>query len=120
MATWPAGRPFAAVMATIGIGAALPLAGGSLPVMITSALLFGCFFMVPATITAFIKRALPAALWGEAMAAFTLFFALLQCFGPAATGYLADLTGSLAAGLGISAAILLLGAVVGLLQRPIE
>lgn len=120
MATWPAGRPFAAVMATIGIGAALPLAGGGLPVMVASALLFGCFFMVPATLTAFVKTALPASLWGEAMAAFTLFFSLLQCFGPAVTGYLADLTGSLAAGLGVSAAILLLGAVVGLLQRSIE
>ena len=120
MATWPAGRPFAAVMTTVAVGAALPLVGGGLPVLLASALLFGCFFMVPATITAFIKTALPAALWAEAMAAFTLFFSVLQCFGPAATGYLADLTGSLAAGLGVSAAILLLGAVVGLQQRPLE
>lgn len=119
MATWPAGRPFAAVMATVGIGAALPLVGGGLVVMLISALLFGCFFMVPATVTAFIKTALPPTLWGEAMAAFTLAFSLLQCVGPAATGYLADVTGSLAAGLGVSAAILLLGAVVGLQQRPI-
>ncbi len=120
MASWRAGRPFAAVMATIGVGAALPLAGGGLPTMVVSALLFGCFFMVPATITAFVKNALPAVLWGEAMAAFTLFFSILQCFGPAATGYLADITGSLATGLGLSAGILLLGAAAGLLQRPIE
>lgn len=120
MASWSGGRPFAAVMATIGIGAALPLVGGGLPVMLVSALLFGCFFMVPATITAYVKAVLPPALWGEAMAAFTLFFSFLQCFGPAATGYLADITGSLAAGLGASAAVLLLGSVVGLLQRPVE
>jgi len=119
MALWPAGRPFAAVMATVGIGAALPLLGGGLPVLVVSALLFGCFFMVPATITAFVKSSMPAAIWGEAMAAFTLFFSVLQCFGPAATGILADVTGSLAAGLGVSAGILLLGAVVGWLQRPI-
>ena len=119
MAVWPAGRPFAAVMATVGIGAAMPLLGGGQPVMVASALLFGCFFMIPAAITAFVKSSMPQALWGEVLGAFTLFFSVLQCFGPAATGYLADVTGSLAAGLGVSAGILLLGAVVGLLQRPI-
>ena len=119
LATWPAGRPFAAVMATVAAGAALPLLGGGLPVMIASALLFGCFFMVPASLTAFIKSSMPPKLWGEAFAAFTLVFSILQCFGPAATGYLADITGSLAAGLGISAGLLLLGAVAGWTQRDI-
>lgn len=119
-ATWPAGRPFAAVMATVGIGAALPIFGGGLFVMIVSALLFGCFFMVPAAITAFIKTSLPPALWGEVFASFTLAFSVLQCFGPAATGALADVTGSLAAGLGASAAILLLGAVAGWTQPEVD
>jgi predicted MFS family arabinose efflux permease len=119
MATWPAGRPFAAVMATVGIGAAMPLLGGGLAVLVVSALLFGCFFMVPASITAFVKSSMPQSLWGEVLGAFTLVFSVLQCFGPAATGYLADATGSLAAGLGVSAGILLLGAVFGWLQRPI-
>ncbi|HWV83638.1 MAG TPA: YbfB/YjiJ family MFS transporter [Hyphomicrobiaceae bacterium] len=118
-AIWPGGRAFAAVMATVGVGAALPLVGGGLPVMIISALLFGCFFMVPAAITAFIKASLPPVLWGEVFAAFTLVFSILQCFGPAATGYLADITGSLAAGLGISAALLLIGAVAGWAQRQV-
>jgi predicted MFS family arabinose efflux permease len=119
MAVWPAGRPFAAVMATVGVGAAMPLLGGGLPVLVVSALLFGCFFMVPAAVTAFVKSSMPQSLWGEVLGAFTLFFSVLQCVGPAATGFLADVTGSLAAGLGVSAAILLLGAVVALLQRPI-
>ncbi len=119
-ATWSAGRPFAAVMATVGIGAALPIFGGGLPVMIVSALLFGCFFMVPAAITAFIKTSLPPALWGEVFASFTLVFSVLQGFGPAATGALADITGSLAAGLGASAAILLIGAVAGWAQPEVD
>lgn len=119
-ASWPAGKPFAAVMATVGIGAVLPLVGGGLPVMIASALLFGCFFMVPGALTAYIKASLPPVLWGEVFASFTLVFSFLQCFGPAATGLLADHTGSLAAGLGASAGILLVGAVAGLSQRPIE
>jgi hypothetical protein len=74
--------------------------------------------MVPATITAFVKSVMPPGLWAEVMAAFTLFFSVLQCIGPIATGYLADATGSLAAGLGLSAAILLVGGAIGLLQRP--
>ena len=119
-AAWPAGRPFAAVMATVGIGAALALVGGGLPGMIASALLFGCFFMGPGALTAYIKASLPPVLWGEVFASFTLVFSILQCFGPAATGFLADHTGSLAAGLGVSAGILLVGAVAGLSQRPIE
>jgi predicted MFS family arabinose efflux permease len=119
-ASWSAGRPFAAVMATVGVGAALPLVGGGLTIMIASALLFGCFFMVPAAVTAYIKTSLPPALWGEVFASFTLVFSILQCFGPAATGYLADFTGSLGTGLAISAAVLLLGAVAGLSQHTIE
>lgn len=119
-ASWSAGRPFAAVMATVGIGAALPLVGGGLPIMIASALLFGCFFMVPAAITAYIKASLPPVLWGEVFASFTLVFSILQCFGPAATGYLADTTGSLAAGLGTSAVVLMFGGVMGLMQRQMR
>jgi hypothetical protein len=107
-------------MGTIGIGAALPLVDGGLPVMIASALLFGCFYMVPAAITAFIKSSLPPVLWGEVFASFTLIFSILQCFGPTATGLLADLTGSLATGLGVSAGILLVGAVAGWTQHKIE
>jgi predicted MFS family arabinose efflux permease len=118
LAHWPGGRPLAAVMATLALGAALPLAGASLPVMLASALLYGgSLFMSPSAVTAFVKKALPAATWGEAMAAFTVFFAALQWLAPAATGYLGDLTGSLAAGLALSAVILLLGALLALLQR---
>jgi hypothetical protein len=51
----------------------------------------------------------------EAVAAFTLLFSMLQCLGPVFTGAL-DLTGSLAAGLGLSAAVLLLGAILALLK----
>ncbi len=120
MAVWPAGRPFAAVMATVGIGAAMPLLGGGLPVLVLSALLFGCFFMVPATITAFVKSSMPPAIWGEVDGAPSRCSS--RCSNALARRrpvILADVTGSLAAGLGVSAGILLLGAVVGLLQRPI-
>jgi predicted MFS family arabinose efflux permease len=117
MAGWGGGRAMAAIMVTIGVGAALPVLHSSLWAMLLSAASFGMFFMVPAAITAFVKKALAPAVWGEALAAFTLVFSVLQCIGPFATGVLADITGSLATGLGASAAMLLLGAGLALLQR---
>lgn len=117
MAGWSGGRAMAGIMATIGAGAVLPLLHASLPAMLLSAASFGMFFMVPAAITAFVRKALAPAIWGEALAAFTLVFSVLQCVGPFATGVLADLAGSLAMGLGASAAILLLGAALALMQR---
>jgi predicted MFS family arabinose efflux permease len=117
MATWRGGNAQAAMLATIGVGAALPVVYSSFSAMILSAALFGMFFMVPASVTAFVKKTLPPAVWGEAIAAFTVFFSILQCGGPLLTGALADLTDSLATGLGASAGILLLGALLALLQR---
>jgi predicted MFS family arabinose efflux permease len=116
MARWSGGRALAGIMTVIGIGAALPVLHASFAAMLLSAASFGMFFMVPASITAFVKKALAPAIWGEALAAFTVVFSVLQCVGPFATGVLADVTGSLATGLGASAAILLLGAGLALLQ----
>lgn len=117
MAGWTGGKAMAGIMTTIGIGAVLPVLHASFPAMLLSAASFGMFFMVPASITAFVKKTLAPAVWGEALAAFTLVFSVLQCVGPFATGLLADITGSLATGLGASAAVLLVGAGLALLQR---
>lgn len=117
IARWKGGWPLAAILLAVGIGALLPLLGASPPIMLASAALFGTFFMVPATITAFVKKALPAVVWGEAIASFTLVFSALQLIGPVVTGAVADRTGSLAWGLGVSAAILLLGAAIALMQQ---
>jgi predicted MFS family arabinose efflux permease len=117
MATWRGGNAQAGILAAIGVGAALPVFYSSFAAMILSAALFGMFFMVPASVTAFVKKTLAPVVWGEAVAAFTVFFSILQCGGPILTGVLADLTDSLAAGLGASAGILLLGAALALLQR---
>lgn len=114
---WRGGNALAAILTTIGAGALLPVIHASFPTMIISAALFGMFFMTPAAVTAFVKKTLAPAVWGEAVAAFTLFFAVLQGVGPVMTGALADLTDSLAAGLGASAIALLIGAALALLQR---
>lgn len=116
IARWNGGRPLAATLFAVGLGALLPLFGAALPLMLASAALFGMFFMVPANITALVKKTLPPVVWGEAVAAFTLMFSALQLVGPVVTGAVADRTGSLAWGLGVSAAILILGAAIALMQ----
>ena len=114
---WPGGRPLAAVMAVLATGAALPLLSGHVAVLLASALLFGgAMFSAPSSVSSFIKRALPKPAWGSAMATFTVMFAAGQIVGPVAIGWLADLTGSLAGGLAVSAALLALGAVIALFQ----
>ncbi len=114
---WPGGRPLAAVMAVLSVGAALPLLSASHTGLLASALLFGlAMFSAPSSVSSFIKRALPKPAWGSAMATFTVMFAAGQIVGPVAIGWLADLTGSLAGGLAVSAALLALGAVIALFQ----
>jgi hypothetical protein len=54
------------------------------------------------------------------MATFTVMFAAGQIAGPMAIGWAADLTGSLAGGLAVSAALLALGAVIALGQRDLR
>lgn len=116
IARWQGGRSLAGMLLAIGVGALLPLLGPSPLIMLLSAVLFGQFFMPPAAVTALAKKALPPVVWGEAVAAFTLLFSALQLIGPVVTGAVADKTGSLAWGLGVSGAILILGAAIALLQ----
>lgn len=119
IASWRGGRPLAAIQLAVSIGAILPLFGTSLPLLMASAALFGFFFMIPAGITALIKKSLPAVVWGEAVAAFTLLFSAMQLAGPIFTGVVADRTGSLAWGLALSGIILLVGTVIALFQRDV-
>lgn len=124
MASWRGGQPMAAVMLTLGIGAGLPViplgAGWQQIGIQASAMLFGLgMFSVPASISALIKHSLPKPAWGPAMATFTIAFGLSQMVAPLASGWMADISGSLRAGLALSAAIILLGAALALLQRPL-
>lgn len=118
--TWSGGKPLAAAMAVLAAGALLPLLWTSFAAMLASAALFGsAMFSIPAAITSFVKRSLPKAAWGGAIAVFTAVFAAGQIVGPWGTGWLADRYGSLAPGLGGSVALLALGAVIALLQRDL-
>lgn len=114
------GVPMAASMTTLALGAALPLFVPSLPGVWLSAALVGVsVFMVPSAITGFVKSNLPAPSWGNALAVATSLFALGQAIGPAAAGWVSDITGSLSMGLGLSALILFAGALLALTQKPL-
>ncbi|RPH65396.1 MAG: YbfB/YjiJ family MFS transporter, partial [Burkholderiales bacterium] len=66
---WRGGRPMAAVLAVLAVGAWLPLASASLPAMLLSAALFGAaMFSVPASVNMLVKHCLPKPAWGSAMA----------------------------------------------------
>jgi predicted MFS family arabinose efflux permease len=118
---WQAATTLAVASAVIGVGAGIPLYSTSLPAMILSALLFGgAMFAAPASVTALVKRSLPKPAWGSAVAVFTVVFALGQAIGPVLTGWLADATHSLYAGLAGSVAILLTASATAMFQREIE
>ena len=108
----------ALVLAVVSVGAAMPLLGGGAPVALLSALVFGgAFLAVVTAVTAVAREALPAAQWGPAIAALTAAFALGQCAGPVLTGLLSDLAGGVRSGLGLSAGLIGLAALIALAQH---
>ena len=113
------GIPMAATMGVLSIGAALPMLAPSIVGVWVSAALFGSsVFMVPAAATSFVKVNLPRGAWGSGLAVVTSLFAIGQTIGPVGAGWISDYWGSLSVGLGVSAALLLSGALVALAQRP--
>lgn len=113
----------ALALACLATGAAtlLPvILPGSIPALIASVVVFGLsFFIAPTAVTSFARKNLDQAAWGRAVGMFTTVFALGQIFGPVLAGLLSDLTGSVAQGMGAASLILLLGAALAALQRPL-
>lgn len=106
------GQAMMILLLTVAAGSVLPLLGSSFGLMLVSAALFGLGFLpVVTAMTALVRKFLPATVWPLALSIFTAAFALGQALGPIVTGYISDLTGGLQAGLGLSTAVLLLGAV---------
>ncbi|MBV6273789.1 YbfB/YjiJ family MFS transporter [Alcaligenaceae bacterium CGII-47] len=114
------GQPMGLALATVALGAAIPLFIPNIGGAWASALLMGAsVFMVPSAVTSFIKANLAKPAWGHAMAVATTLFALGQAIGPVAAGWISDLSGSLSTGLAVSAAILMIGALIAFVQKPI-
>ncbi len=115
------GKPLAMVLLCIAAGSALPVVWPTLPGLAVSALIFGgSVFMAPPAITNFTRQNLPADSWGRALSLFTVVFAVAQTVGPYAAGWLGDRTGSIGTGLLAGAAVLVLGALIALRQKPLS
>lgn len=115
------GRPLAMVLTGIAIGSALPVLWPSVPGLALSALVFGsCVFMAPSAVTNFARKNLPPDGWGPAISLFTVVFAVAQTVGPYAAGWLGDRSGSIGTALLAAAGILLVGAAIALLQKPLN
>jgi MFS family permease len=114
------GLPLALVLFCIAAGTALPVLVPVLPALIVSAVVFGLsVFMAPGAVTNFARQNLPLADVGSAVAVFTVGFAAAQIVGPWAAGWLGDATGDIGTGLLGASAVLTLGGLVALTQRPL-
>nr|WP_256488418.1 YbfB/YjiJ family MFS transporter [Deinococcus sp. HSC-46F16] len=109
----PGARAMGVQLLTLAVGATLPLLSTHPAALLLSGLLFGGSFLAVVTFTTVLtRRVLPEGAWGAGIAAFTVVFAAGQTLGPLLTGALSDTAGGLRLGLGASAAVLGLGAVL--------
>lgn len=121
LARHASGLPLAMILTCIAIGSALPVVLPNGPVLLVSAVVFGLsVFMAPGAVTNFARQNLPPAAWGRAISLFTLVFAVAQTAGPYGAGLVGDLSGNIGISLLAAAALLLVGAVLALLQRPLQ
>ena len=112
------GQPLARLNALLGLACVLPALTTWVPLALVSGLLFGGVFLsVVASTTALVRHNLPPAQWAAGISAFTTVFAAGQIVGPTVVGLIADGPGGLSLGLGVSALVLWLGAVLALRQR---
>jgi predicted MFS family arabinose efflux permease len=107
--------------ALLAVATVLPVLSAHPVAVFASGILFGGVFLsVVASTTALVRHNLPAAAWPAGIAAFTIVFAAGQIVGPTLVGWVADGAGGLRGGLAVSAAVLLLGALIAWGQRPLD
>lgn len=115
------GTALALCLGVVAIGAALPLLRAGAPFAFLSAILFGGSMMVVVSaVTSLARRTLPPQSWTSAIGQLTFVFAVGQAIGPSLSGLVSDRAGGVAAGLGVSVVILVVGIVAGLWQRERE
>ncbi|MCX7212065.1 MAG: YbfB/YjiJ family MFS transporter [Burkholderiales bacterium] len=121
LACYASGLPLALIVACVAIGTALPVVLPKGPVLLVSAVVFGIsVFMQPGAGTNFVRQNLPPQAWGSAMSLMTLIFAVTQIAGPYGAGLVADRFGDIGISLLAAAGVLLIGAALVLLQRPLQ
>ena len=117
---YTSGLPLALILICIAIGTALPVVFASGWALILSALIFGSsVFMAPGAIANFTRQNLPPIYWGRVLSLFTVVFAVAQTIGPYGAGLVGDYYGNIGVSLLLSSAILLLGALISLFQKPL-
>jgi predicted MFS family arabinose efflux permease len=105
------------ILGVCAAGAALPILGHSPVLLCISALIFGvAFFAVVGSTTAFVRFNYPVTDWPSGIAAMTIAFGIGQTLGPIAVGAITDVLGSLSYALNVSAALLVLGAILAAFQ----
>ncbi len=118
--TWQPARMMSAAIATLAVGALLPLVhAGSASLFVSAVMCGSAMWNIPGSVTNLAKRALPKDAWGSAVATFTIVFSTGQILGPVATGWLADLFGSLRVGLAPAVIVLAAGALIARMQRDV-
>ncbi len=121
LARHASGLPLALILTCIAIGSALPVVLPNGPVLLVSAVVFGLsVFMAPGAVTNFARQNLPSESWGRAISLFTLVFAVAQTAGPYGAGLVGDLAGNIGISLLAASGLLLIGAALALLQRPLQ
>ncbi len=115
------GKALAALSALLAVATAMPVVlPHPLWAFVSGALFGACFLSVVASTTAWVRHNLPAAQWASGISAFTAVFAAGQVIGPGWVGWLADGPAGLSGGLSLSAAFLLLGAILAWQQRSLS
>ena len=115
------GRAMGVLNALLAMATLLPVLSAHPVAVFASGLLFGAVFLsVVASTTALVRHNLPAAAWPAGISAFTILFAAGQIVGPSLVGWVADGAGGLRTGLAVSAAVLALGALLAVGQRPLD
>ena len=115
------GIPLALILTAIAAGSALPVVlPGSISLLV-SAVIFGLsVFMAPSAVTHFTRQNLPAESWGQAISVFTVVFAVAQTLGPYGAGLIGDLSKNIGTSLLVAAGLLLLGAIIAIMQKPLH
>jgi MFS-type transporter involved in bile tolerance (Atg22 family) len=115
------GGAFALLSALLAVATLMPVVGVHAVGVFASGLLFGGVVLsLVASTTSLIRHNLVAAEWPAAISVFTIVFAAGQIVGPSLVGVIADRFGGLRAGFACSAAVLAVGALVALGQRPLR
>lgn len=115
------GLPLALIMLCVAIGTALPVVLPKCLALLVSAVVFGIsVFMQPGAGTNFVRQNLPPQAWGSAVILMTMIFAVTRIAGPYGAGLVADLFGDIGISLLAAASVLLIGAALALLQRPLQ